>query len=171
MSDKARRYASPVYVIDGARTPFLKAAGKPGEFSASDLAVAAARPMLARLPFSAKDFDEVVLGCVMPGPDEANIARVVALRLGYDESVPAYTVQRNCASGLQALDSAARNIAAGNAHLILAGGTESMSQAPVLFGQKMVHWLAAWARAKGFLARGKALLKLRPAHLAPVISD
>ncbi len=160
----------PVYVVDGSRTPFLKAAGKPGPFSASDLAVYAARNLLARLPLPLSEYDEVVLGCVMPGPDEANIARISALRLGFSENVPAYTVQRNCASGMQAVDSAARNISSGNAELILCGGTESMSHAPLLFKMEMVHWLAAWSRAHGFLPKSKALLKLRPALFAPVIA-
>ena len=82
----------PVYVVDGSRTPYLKARGKPGPFSASDLALAAGRPLLARQPFAADELDEVILGCMMPSPDEANIARVVALRLGCGEQVPAWTV-------------------------------------------------------------------------------
>ena len=100
----------PVFVVDGSRTPFLRARGKPGPFHASDLAFQAGRVLLYRQPFSAQDLDQVILGCVMPGPDEANIARVIALRLGCGKHVPAWTVQRNCASGLQALDSAAGNI-------------------------------------------------------------
>ena len=101
-----RNKGRPVFVVDGARTPFFKAMGKPGLFRASDLAVAAGRPLLARHGFEPADLDEVILGCVMPGPDEANIGRVVALRLGCGKSVPAWTVQRNCASGMQALDNA-----------------------------------------------------------------
>ena len=162
-------YQRPVYVVDGSRSPFLKAAGKPGPFTASDLAVYAARNLLARLPLTLKDYDEVILGCVMPGPDEANIARISALRLGFDEHVPAFTVQRNCASGMQAVDTAARNIASGNSGLILCGGTESMSHAPLLFKLEMVRWLAAWNRAHGFMARSKTLLKLRPSLFAPII--
>ncbi len=168
-ADKPTYGDSAVYVVDGCRTPFLKAAGRPGPFTASDLAVYAGRNLLARLPFSASEFDQLILGCVMPGPDEVNIARVVALRLGFDEKIPAYTVQRNCASGLQSLDNAARDIASGNADLILAGGTESMSHAPLLFSQAMVTWLAGWNRARGLAARGKALLQFRLHYLAPII--
>ncbi|NNG12058.1 MAG: acetyl-CoA C-acetyltransferase [Halobacteria archaeon] len=160
----------PVLVVDGSRTPCLKARGKPGAFAASDLAVAAARPLLARQPFSATDLDEVILGCVMPGPDEANIGRVTALRLGCGERVPAWTVQRNCASGLQSIDCAAQNIASGRSGLVLAGGVESMSRAPVLLGNAMVNWLASWNRARTAGARLKALAGLRPAYLRPVIA-
>lgn len=160
---------APVFVVDGSRTPFLKAKGKPGSFSASDLAVAAARPLLARQSFEPGDLDEVILGCVMPGPDEANIARVVALRLGCGTGVTAWTVQRNCASGMQALDCAYANIADGRSDLILAGGTESMSHAPVLLSTAMVSWLGRWAGARTFMQRLQALGALRPKHLKPVI--
>ena len=160
----------PVYVVDGSRTPFIKARGKPGPFSASDLAVAAARPLLARQPVAATDFDEVILGCVMPGPDEANIGRVVALRLGCGERVPAWTVQRNCASGMQSIDSAAQNIASGRSGLVLAGGVESMSRAPILYNDAMVNWLAALSGARTPGAKLRAIAGLRPGHFKPVIA-
>jgi acetyl-CoA C-acetyltransferase len=131
--------------------------------------VAAGRPLLARQPFDAAALDEVILGCVAPGPDEANIARVVALRLGCGERVPAWTVQRNCGSGLQAIDTAAQSIASGRSNLVLAGGTEAMSHHPVLLSTQMVIWLAGWSRARGLLERTRQLARLRPAHLQPVI--
>ena len=158
-----------VFIVDGARTPFLKAAGKPGPFPAADLAMGAALPLLLRQRFEPANFDEVILGCVMPGADEANIARLVALRLGCGKSVPAWTVQRNCASGMQALDCAYQNITTGRANLILAGGVESMSHAPVLFSLAMVNWLAAWGKAKGVGQKLGALQQLRPAYFKPVI--
>ncbi|MEN8171220.1 MAG: acetyl-CoA C-acetyltransferase [Pseudomonadota bacterium] len=160
--------ARPVYIVDGLRTPFLKAQGV-GPFSASELAVQAGRQLLLRHPIDPASFDEVVLGCVMPGPDEANIARVVALRLGCGDRVPAFTVQRNCASGMQALDSAARNIVGGQSDLVLAGGTEAMSHAPVLWNLMMTSWLYNWSRARSLAGRFRALAELRPAYLRPVI--
>src|SRR5210317_1500621 len=96
-----RKMVHEVFVVVGSRSPFLKAKGAPVPFTAANLAVATARPLLARLPIQAADIDEVILGCIMPGPDEANISRVAALRLGCDQHMPAWTVQRNCASGLQ----------------------------------------------------------------------
>ncbi len=158
-----------VYVIDGSRTPFLKAGGAPGPWAAADLAVAAGRPLLARQPFAADELDEVILGCVAPSVDEANIARIAALRLGCGHATPAWTVARNCASGMQALDSAAANIASGRADLALAGGAEAMSHAPVLFSRRFVAWLAGWARATTVRAKIKALMRLQPRALAPVI--
>lgn len=158
-----------VYIIDGARTPFLKA-GPPGPFTASDLAVLAGRELLSRQPFKAEDLDEVITGCVIPGPDEANISRVISLRLGCGKKVPAWTVQRNCASGMQALDAAMVRIAAGRSDLVLAGGTEAMSYAPVMHNKKMVEWLAGWYRAKSVFKKLSHITKLRPGHLKPVIS-
>jgi acetyl-CoA C-acetyltransferase len=159
-----------VYVADGGRTPLLKARGKPGSFSASDLAVAAGRPLLARQSFNPEELDEVILGCVIPGPDEANIARVVALRLGCGKHVPAWTVQRNCASGMQALDCAVTNIASGRSDLVLAGGTEAMSHAPIHLNDAMVNWLSDWRAARNWRTRLKVLSSLRPGHLTPVIA-
>lgn len=158
-----------VYIVDGSRTPFLKATGKPGLLTSSDLAVNAGRPLLNRQTFSPEDLDEVILGCVMPGPEETNIARVVSLRLGCGHDVPAWTVQRNCASGMQALDCAANNISSGRSDLILAGGSEAMSHAPVLFKPEMVAWLAQWQKARDIKAKLKAISTLRPAMFTPVI--
>ncbi|MEM9384731.1 MAG: acetyl-CoA C-acetyltransferase [Pseudomonadota bacterium] len=160
----------PVYFVDGLRTPFLKARGKPGVFAASDLAVQAGRQLLARLPLRPEDVDELVIGCAMPSPDEANIARVIALRLGCGEHVPAYTVMRNCASAMQALDSAAKDIALGRCELALAGGTEAMSRAPVLFNDDAVTLLAALNQARTPLAKLTTLTRLRRKHLSPVLS-
>ncbi len=158
-----------VYIVDGSRTPFLKAEGKPGPFSASDMAQSAGRTLISRMPFSADAFDEVVVGCVMPGPNEVNIGRIISLRLGCGDAVPAWTVQRNCASGLQALDCAAQHISSGVSDLVLAGGTEAMSHAPLLFRESMVRWLAGWYKARSFGQRMRALSQLRPAYFAPII--
>lgn len=160
----------PVYLVDGARTPFLKARSGPGPFRPSDLAVHAGQALLARQPFEASELDEVVLGCIMPGPEEANIGRVVALRLGCGDKVPAWTVQRNCATGMQAIDSAARSIVTGRAQLVLAGGTEAMSHAPVLWGPEMTAWLGQWVGARSTSERIRLLGRLRPGFLKPVIA-
>jgi acetyl-CoA C-acetyltransferase len=159
-----------VFIVDGTRTPFLKARAERGPFSAADLAVAAGRPLLARMPFDPSALDEVILGCVIPGPDEANIARIVSLRLGCDKQVPAFTVQRNCASGLQALASAVEHIQLGEADLVLAGGTEAMSRAPILWNNDTAAWLAKVLAARGPWQRARAMARFRAAHLKPVYS-
>lgn len=159
-----------VYIVDGTRTPFLKARSIAGAFSASDLAVQAGRELLGRQPFAPTDLGEVVIGCVMPSPEEANIARVIALRLGCGDAMPAFTVQRNCASGMQAIDSAVKDIAMGRHELVLAGGTEAMSRAPLLFSQKMTNWLGGLWSAKNFPAKLKQIAQFRPNYLAPVVA-
>lgn len=169
MKHKSNLDGKPVYIVDGCRTPFLKARGI-GPFSASDLAVAAGRSLLKRQNFLPDAIDEVILGSVMASPDEMNIARVVALRLGCGQHIPAYTVARNCASGMQAIDNAAQDIASGRSHLVLAGGTEAMSHAPVLLNMKMTAWLGYWASAKSIQQRARLLTQLRPSFFAPVIA-
>ncbi|VAX06973.1 3-ketoacyl-CoA thiolase @ Acetyl-CoA acetyltransferase [hydrothermal vent metagenome] len=159
-----------VYVVDGGRTPFLRAMGPPGPFHASDLAVQAGRQLLARQPFEPDALDEVILGCVSSEPNEANIARVVSLRLGCGALVPAWTVQRNCASAMQSLDCAATNIASGRSELVLAGGTEAMSRHPLLLNEQMVTWLASWNKSRDARGRLRQLAKLRPAYFKPVIA-
>jgi acetyl-CoA C-acetyltransferase len=159
----------PVYIVDGARTPFLKARNAPGPFAASDLATIAGRALLARQPFSAEQIDEVILGCASPSPDEVNIGRVAALRMGCGNKVPGWTVMRNCASGMQALDSAMANIQSGRSNLVLAGGVDALSRAPLLFSDAMVRWLSGWYAAKTFGQKMAALRKFKLGYLAPVI--
>ena len=162
--------AQPVFVVDGVRTPFLKARNKPGPFSASDLAVQAGRALLLRQPFAPTELDEVILGCASPSPDEVNIGRVTALRMGCGEKVPGWTVMRKCASGMQALDSAVANIRGERSHLVLAGGVDALSRAPLLYSDKMVLWFANFAAAKGVGAKAAAFLRLNPAAaLTPII--
>lgn len=162
---------TPVYLIDGARTPFLKARGGPGPFSASDLATQTGRALLLAQPFSPEDLDELIIGCAAPSVDETNIGRVVALRLGCGHSVPGWTVMRNCASGLQAIDSAIVNIQSGRSELVLAGGTDALSHTPLMYSPKMVRWFAGMAQKKGALNKAKHFGALPPKELfAPVIS-
>ena len=163
-------YSRPIYVIDGARTPFLKSKNRPGPFSAADLATQAGRALLARQPFAPDELDEVILGCAAPSVDEVNIGRVAALRMGCGEKIPGWTVMRNCASGMQALDSAINNILAGRSSLVLAGGVDALSRAPLLYGEKMVLWFSQLASTKN-LAHRMALLARLPVRslLAPVI--
>ncbi len=170
MAFRKQDYKKPVYIIDGARTPFLKARNKPGPFKHADLAIRSAAALLNRMPFEPDVIDEVIYGSTMPASDEANIARIIALRLGCGDDVPAFTVHRNCASGMQALDSAAQSIAEGRSDLVLAGGVEAMSRAPVMLSDPMVEWLGAWWSARDLPTRLKLLGKLRPGLFRPVIA-
>lgn len=168
MKLKTNLNGKAVYIVDGNRTPFLKARGV-GPFRASDLAVQTGKSLLLRQPFPAQAIDEVIIGCVMAGPDEVNIAKVIAKRLGCEDKVPAYTVMRNCASGMQAIDNAAQQIASGRSNLILAGGTEAMSHAPILYNDKMADWLGSWFNAKSLRVKLQLLTKLRASFFTPII--
>ncbi|HEV2219919.1 MAG TPA: acetyl-CoA C-acetyltransferase [Casimicrobiaceae bacterium] len=159
----------PIYVIDGARTPFLKARNRPGPFAASDLATDAGRALLLRQPFEPPELDQVILGCAAPAPDEVNIGRVVALRMGCGHKVPGWTVMRNCASGMQAIDSAIDSMRSGRSELVLAGGVDALSRAPLLFSDAMVAWLSSWYAAKSLGRRAALIAQFRLHDLAPVI--
>jgi acetyl-CoA C-acetyltransferase len=171
--DKTRIFMKPVtevYLVDGLRTPFLKAGNQRGPFTAADLAVFCARGLLQRQSFPLEAIGEVITGCMIPSTDEANISRVIGLRLGLPHSVPAFTVQRNCASGLQAIDSACQDILLGKHQVVLAGGTEAMSHAPLLHQPEFINWLGRWASARNWRQRGRCLTQLRPAMFKPIIS-
>ena len=160
----------PIYIIDGARTPFLKARNRPGPFAASDLATDTGRALLLRQKFAPTQLDEVILGCAAPSADEVNIGRVAALRMGCGLKVPGWTVMRNCASGMQSIDSAISNIKAGRSQLVLAGGVDALSRAPLLFSDAMVMWLSNWYAARSLAQRATLLARFRPGYLAPVIA-
>ncbi|MBK6357034.1 MAG: acetyl-CoA C-acetyltransferase [Betaproteobacteria bacterium] len=159
-----------IYVVDGARTPFLKAQKGPGVFAASDLATQAGRALLLRQPFEPSDLDEVILGCAAPSPDETNIGRMVALRLGCGRKVPGWTVMRNCASGMQAIDSAIANIQCGRSELVLAGGVDALSRAPLLYSDAMVRWFAGMMSMRSVSEKISHFLRLPVGELLkPVI--
>jgi acetyl-CoA C-acetyltransferase len=122
-----------------------------------------------RQPFAPDAFDAVILGCVNVIADEMNPARVAALRLGIDPSITAFTVQINCGSGMQSIDIAFRMIEAGKADLVLAGGTEALSHAPLVLRRKAVEWFGRFATAKTTLEKATALAGLRPEMARPVI--
>ncbi len=168
MTDK--QFQGDVFIVDGARTPFLKVKGKPNPFSATDLAVAAGKSLLARQSFDPKAIGELVLGSVMPRENEANIARVTALRLGYDENIPAFTVQRNCGSGMQAIDSAMKDILSGRHDLVLAGGSEAMSRSPLLYNEEYVNWITKYKAEKSLMNKLKVLAKVKPRYFMPEIA-
>lgn len=159
-----------VFLVDGARTPFLKARGRPGPFSPVDLAVQCGRPLLLRQPIPADAFDQVILGCVNVVPSEMNPARIAALRLGMGEAMPAFTVQINCGSGMQSIDTAYKYIRDGDSELILAGGTEALSHAPMVLKTEAVEWLAGLNAASSPPDYARQLAGFSPGHFKPEVS-
>ncbi|WP_163849698.1 acetyl-CoA C-acetyltransferase [Pseudooceanicola aestuarii] len=159
----------PVYLVDGARTPFLKARGKPGPFTPVDLAVQCGRPLLMRQPVPRDAYDLVILGCVNVLQDEMNPARVAALRLGMGQEQVAFSVQINCGSGMQSIDTGYRYIRDGSHDLILAGGAEALSRAPLVFRESAVEWYGDMARARGPLDKAQAMAGIKPAFFDPIV--
>jgi len=161
--------AQRVYLVDGARTPFLKARQGLGPFTPVDLAVQCGRPLLARQGFDAAAIDLVILGCVNVIADEINPARVASLRLGLPERTVAFTTQINCGSGMQSIDTAYRYIRSGSHQMILAGGTEALSHAPLTLRQSAVEWFGQMSSAKGPVAQARAVAGIKPEFFKPVI--
>ena len=125
------------YICDAIRTPIGRFGGGLAKVRADDLAAIPVKALMARNPSMDWDaVDEVVLGCAnQAGEDNRNVARMAALLAGLSETVPGVTVNRLCASGLEAIAYAARAIVAGEADLVIAGGVESMTRAPFVMGK------------------------------------
>ena len=156
-----------VILTDGFRTPFAKAGTALARVPARELGRIAVSELLARHGVDPLEIDEVILGNVAQPSDSTNIARVVALLAGIPERVPAVTVQRNCASGMEAIAQAHDRIAAGHAELIVAGGTEAMSQIPLYVSEGMTRVFEKLSRARTAGARLAAIATARPKDLTP----
>jgi acetyl-CoA acyltransferase len=158
-----------VVVVDGVRTPYAKANTELKDVPAQDLGRIVTVELLARTGFDGADLDEVVFGNIAQPPDAVNVARVSALRAGVPASVPAFTVNRLCGSGLEAIVEAAYRIAAGNAEAIVAGGIESMSNIPLLYSKASQEVFTEVFTARDPRARIAAVAKFRPKHFKPEI--
>lgn len=158
-----------IAIIDGIRTPYVKAGGVFARYGADDLGAIAVRELMARTGYPAAKLDECIVGNVAQPADAANVARVVALKAGLPENLIASTVHRNCASGMEAITTAAAKILAGEGEVYVCAGIESMSNIPLLFGRKMTDLFAAAMRAKGLFAKLGVWSRFRPSMLAPVI--
>jgi len=156
-------------IIDGIRTPFAKAGTVLRNYRADDLGAIPVREVMSRVPLNYTDIDEVIIGNVAQPANAANIARVVALKAGFPKSISAFTVHRNCASGMEAITTAGDKIFAGQAEIILAGGTESMSNIPLLFNQEMTNFYEKLSGAKTLGAKLSVLSTFRLRFLKPVI--
>src|SRR6201992_343742 len=141
------RAMSAAYICDGLRTPIGRYNGALAKVRPDDLAALTLKALLARhAKLDPKAIDEVILGCAnQAGEDNRNVARMAALLAGLPDSVPGVTVNRLCASGLEAVAQAARAIAAGEAELMLAGGVESMTRAPFVMGKSEAGYSRAAA--------------------------
>jgi acetyl-CoA C-acetyltransferase/acetyl-CoA acyltransferase len=159
-----------VVVVAGARTPFVKAGTLLAGTSAVELGRIAVREAIEQADLDPADLDEVIVGNIAGPADAANIGRVISLMAKVPPAVPAFTVNRNCASGLESVVEAAYRIRSGDADLIVAGAVESMSQIPLLFSTESQRIWSRIARARGLLGRVAAISRFRPRHFKPVVA-
>ena len=157
-----------IAILDGVRTPFVKAFGMLASVPAHDLGRRVTQVVLERAGVRPEQVDQVVFGNTATPPDAANIARVIALRAGIPPDRGAHTVHRNCASGMEAITTAAQLLRLGEARTVVAGGVESMSRIPLLYGAEAADLFQQLARGKGWWAKLRALLHFRPHHFRPV---
>lgn len=159
--------AEPV-IVGGVRTPFVKAGGPFNLVPAQELGRAVVRELLERFNLDPAAIDEVITGNVAP-TDAANVSRVIALRAGIPKDRVAHTVNRNCASGLEAVTEAYERIRTGRAQTVIAVGVDSMSNIPVLWTKSLTDKFFEMSQAKSRWKKLLALARIRPRDLAPVI--
>jgi acetyl-CoA C-acetyltransferase/acetyl-CoA acyltransferase len=160
---------SRLVIVDGVRTPFCKAGTDLASLRADELGRIAVNALLTRTGLDPELVDEVIFGCVAQPADATNVARVIALRAGIPESVPAMTVQRNCASGCEAVTLAQERLLAGRGSIFVVGGTESMSNIPLFYKQTTAEKFGRLSRAKSFGQRLQSIAAFRPVDFAPRI--
>jgi acetyl-CoA acetyltransferase family protein len=158
-----------VVLVDGVRTPYCRANTDLRDVPAVDLGRIPSVELFARTGLAPERIDEAIFGNIATPVDAANIARVIALRAGVPESVPAFTVGRNCGSGAEAIADAFLRIRGGFGEVMLAGGVESMSQIPLLFGEPAKRKFLGVFGAKSAGARIRAAARFRPADFKPVV--
>ena len=158
-----------VVVVTGVRTPFVKAWTTLGAVHPVDLGRLVVREAVERADLDPTTIDEVVVGNIAGPADAANIARVIALAGKLPRNIPAFTVNRNCASGLQSIVEAAYRIRAGDADVMVAGAVESMSAIPLLFSAEAQRTWMRLGRARGMLGKLGAMAAFRPRHFKPLI--
>ena len=158
-----------IAVVSGKRSSFLKAGTQFQSLTADDLGAAVLRSVLLESEVNQSEIDDVFIGNVGQPPHAANVSRVIALKAGLAESIPAATVHRNCASGMESISTAMNLLWIDKASTVVAGGTESMSNIPFLFRPEMKAFFERLMRSKRVSAKIKTLLSFRLSYLAPVI--
>jgi acetyl-CoA acetyltransferase family protein len=159
-----------IYIVAGIRTPFAKSGTVLADTTAMDLGKTVISLLMAKTGLAPDKIEEVIFACVGQPAEAPNIARVIALRAGVPESVPAVTVHRNCASGFEAVTHAAEKMIAGRGDIFLVGGVESMSQMPLLYSYETAKKFGAFARAKNVAHKFQAATRFRISDLKPEIA-
>jgi len=164
---KMRQSKCKIVIVAGIRTPLGKIDGAFSGLSAVDLGMQSMRELLVRSQVTPKDIDAVIVGNVIQPVEASNIARVIALNAGLPRSISAHTVHRNCASGMQAITDAAEKIQLGRADVVMAGGVESMTHAPLLFHDDVRAAMSRLQKARAWQTKIKVLPQLLKASWKP----
>jgi len=159
----------PLAVLAGVRTPFAKSFGALANVPADQLGRVAVEGVLARADVRPVEVGEVVFGNVAGPVEASNVSRVIALRSGVPPDRVAHTVNRNCASGMESIFSAWQILSEGRTDLIVAGGTESLSNVPLLWNRRARDFFLEWSRA-GFWKRLAMLPRVRPGMFKPIVA-
>ena len=160
----------PVYIIDGKRSPHAKAGADLKDVDAPFLGAYLVSHMLDKTSIPYDCIDEVIFGNTGTPANYPNISRVIALEAGLDKKTSAYSVHRNCASGMEAVSQAFLKIASGRSELIVAGGVENMSQMPLIYNKEMTELFVNVMKSKTVADRLKAVGSFRPPFLSPIIA-
>lgn len=155
---------SRIAIVDGIRTPFVKAWTDFDAIPAHELGRITVRELLERTGISPDKIDEVIFGAVSQPPEASNVARVISLLSAIPKEKRAYTISRNCASGFESVTSAAEKINAGIDEIVIAGGTESMSNIPLLYRKDTAKIFMKISKAKSMLEKLALFLSFRPRH-------
>ncbi len=157
-----------VAIVAGVRTPFARSGTIFKDVPAVQLARHAAKELLYRTELDGREIDQVIIGQVVGSALTPNVAREVSLLPQFPPSIPAYTLNRACASAAQAISNGAEQIALGHADVVLAGGVESLSDLPVLHSRRFAQILVEAGKAKTVGQRVAAFSRVRPRDLIPV---
>lgn len=160
-------YGRRVAIVAGLRTPFMKAGTKFRNLSTLDLGALVTNELLQRSNLEAGQVDQLIFGAVVADVGAPNIAREIVMRCNMPASVDAYSVSRACATSTQAIVSGTQAILHGDANIVIAGGSDTLSKPPIMYDDKVVDALMAANAAKDLPSKVKAFARLRPGDLAP----
>lgn len=157
-----------IAIVEGTRTPLIKSWTLFDDVPAQKLGAICVRELLEKTAIDKNSIDEVIFGAVAQPAEASNVARVISLYAGIPKDKRAYTVSRNCASGFESVTSAYEKIKCGLDDIVIAGGTESMSNIPLIFGKEITKILLKLKKAKSAIDKIKLILRIRPSHFKPI---
>ena len=158
-----------VVIVDGLRTPYARMGTAYNNIPAHELGGILLKEFIERIGLNPAELDEVIIGNVAQPPEATNIARNIALLAGVPDAVPAYSVQRNCSSGMQSISDAWYRIQAGDGNMFISGGVESMTKIPLMWNEAATRWFGAMFKARSMGQKVGAMTGFKMKFLTPVV--